>query len=84
MTKKLTLISVVQRLWVGKNLFRGLILLLSLFLTPSICFPVTIMKNVGHGDCYVVISDGRAILIDLGPPSSINGLISLLKSDYTH
>lgn len=82
--KKLTLMSVVQKRWVGNYCLSGLILLLALFLTPSICFPITIMKNVGHGDCYVVISDGRVILIDLGPPSSVNGLISLLKNDYTH
>lgn len=42
------------------------------------------MKSVGHGDCYVVISDGRVILIDLGPTSSVNGLVSLLKMEYSH
>ncbi len=53
-------------------------------LAPTPAHSITIMKNVGHGDCYVVISDGRIVIIDLGPTSSADGLISLLKSGYSH
>ena len=55
-----------------------------LLLIAAPCFPVTVMKNVGHGDCYVVISDGRVVVVDLGPASSAKGLVSLLKTDYAH
>jgi len=55
-----------------------------LLLIAAPCFPVTLMKNVGHGDCYVVISDGRVVVVDLGPASSAKGLVALLKMDYTH
>jgi beta-lactamase superfamily II metal-dependent hydrolase len=42
------------------------------------------MKNVGHGDCYVVISDGRIVVIDVGPTSSADGLVAFLKGGYFH
>ena len=43
---------------------------------------ITIVKNVGHGDCYVVISDGRVVVVDAGPAGNANALVSLLKSGY--
>jgi beta-lactamase superfamily II metal-dependent hydrolase len=51
------------------------------FLATAVSSPaVTIMKSVGHGDCYVVISDGRIIVVDLGPVGSADGLVGLLRS----
>jgi beta-lactamase superfamily II metal-dependent hydrolase len=44
---------------------------------------VTIMKAVGHGDCYLIISDGRVVVIDVGPLGE-TGLVSLLKSGFLH
>ena len=63
---------------------RRMCLLLALLVIPAPCYSVTIMKNVGHSDCYVVISDGRIIVIDVGPTSSADGLVALLKSGYFH
>src|SRR5258706_16069023 len=60
-----------------KNRFLGrLFLFFVLLLIPTHAFSITIIKKVGHGDCYVVISDGRVVVIDVGPRSS-NGLVSL-------
>ncbi len=56
-------------------------LLLTLIIIQINCFSITIIKNVGHGDCYVVISDGRIIVIDAGSELNANGLVSLLKSN---
>jgi beta-lactamase superfamily II metal-dependent hydrolase len=42
------------------------------------------MKNVGHGDCFVVLSDGRVVVIDAGPKGSSNGLVSTLRSGLLH
>ena len=42
---------------------------------------VTVVKAVGHGDCYVVISDGRIVVIDVGPGNA-TGLVDFLKSGY--
>jgi beta-lactamase superfamily II metal-dependent hydrolase len=61
--------------------------ILLLFLTLVIVEPssaITIVKSVGHGDCYVVISDGRIVLVDAGSAKSADSLISLLKSGYLH
>jgi beta-lactamase superfamily II metal-dependent hydrolase len=44
---------------------------------------VTVMKAVGHGDCYAVISDGRIVVIDVGPGNA-QGLVDLLSSGYLH
>ena len=55
--------------------------LLLIFFQVS-AFSITIMKNVGHGDCYVIISDGRVIVVDAGSAATNNGLISLLRSGY--
>jgi len=63
---------------------RRVLLLLGLAAVSTPCYGVTIMKNVGHSDCYVVISDGRIVVIDAGPASSAEGLVSLLKSEYLH
>jgi ribosomal protein L37AE/L43A len=63
---------------------RRLRLLLVLFVISIPCQSVTIVKNVGHGDCYVVISDGRIIVIDAGPMTSTEGLVSLLRQEYFH
>jgi len=63
---------------------RRMCLLLALLVIPAPCYSVTIMKNVGHSDCYVVISDGRIVVIDVGPTSSAEGLVALLRSGYFH
>ena len=82
---KKKMILKLELLWCKKGIcsLQGLFLLMVLLLIPAQCFPVTIMKNVGHGDCFVVISDGRVVLVDVGPASSVNGLVSLLKQDYS-
>ena len=59
-------------------------LLLALLMISVPCRSVTIMKNVGHGDCYAVISDGRMIIIDAGPATSSEGLVSFLRHSYPH
>jgi glyoxylase-like metal-dependent hydrolase (beta-lactamase superfamily II) len=64
---------------------RQLILLIAfvlLLLIPR-SWAVTVVKAVGHGDCYVVISDGRVVVIDAGPGNA-DGLVDLLSSGYLH
>jgi len=61
-------------------------ILLSLFvlaLCTSQARSVTVVKAVGHGDCYAVIADGRVVVIDAGPGNSA-GLLTFLKSGYLH
>lgn len=67
-----------------KHLICRLFVLLVFLLIPATSFSITIVKKVGHGDCYVVISDGRVVVIDVGPTSNINGLVSLLRTGYRH
>ncbi len=62
---------------------RKIILALVMLIFTFRGFAVTVMKDVGHGDCYVIISDGRVVVIDVGP-SNADGLIDLLKSGRLH
>lgn len=59
-------------------------LLLALFVISIPCQSITIVKNVGHGDCYAVISDGRIIVVDAGTATSTEGLVSFLRQEYFH
>lgn len=52
--------------------------------TATECSAVTIMKNVGHGDCYIVVSDGRTVVVDLGPAGTAEGLVALLRTGQFH
>ncbi len=65
------------------SILKVLIFLVAIGFLSSV-HSITIMKKVGHGDCYVVIQDGRAVLIDAGPTTSVNGLVSLMKAGYLH
>ena len=62
---------------------RRLLVFLALVLFVSQGWSVTVIKSVGHGDCYAVISDGRAVVIDTGPGND-TGLVTFLKSGYLH
>ena len=42
---------------------------------------VTVMKAVGHGDCYVIISDGRAVVADAGPGNATDFVLFLTSGD---
>src|ERR1700710_737287 len=64
-----------------KVLFSLILIFLFLYNPAS---AVTVMKSVGHGDCYLVLSDGRVVVIDAGPAGSSNGLISVLRSGLLH
>jgi beta-lactamase superfamily II metal-dependent hydrolase len=55
----------------------------AILVSPLTSKAVTIIKAVGHGDCYVVISDGRVVVIDAGPGNAA-ALVSFLKSGYLH
>lgn len=44
---------------------------------------VTVVKSVGHGDCYIVTSDGRIVVIDVGPGNAAS-LVDLMKSGHVH
>jgi beta-lactamase superfamily II metal-dependent hydrolase len=69
---------------IQKRVICRLFLLFVLLLIPTDALSITIIKNVGHGDCYVVISDGRVVVIDAGRKSNVNGLVSLLRTGYMH
>jgi beta-lactamase superfamily II metal-dependent hydrolase len=65
-----------------KRKFIMLIAFVFLLLAPR-SWAVTVIKAVGHGDCYVVISDGRVVVIDVGPGNA-KGLVDFLASGHLH
>ncbi len=61
-----------------------LLVSLPLIFVPRPCLSVIVMYDVGHGDCYAVISDGRVVIVDVGPMSNVSGIVSLLQTHYAH